>query len=417
MRKLYAMALAAATLAVFSAPYTVRALALGNDERPVPEDKPDQKTLNRLAEAVEKNPNDINARCELGACYDQLALPDLAREQYAAAIKAAPNNPHLWMLRVKQELKAGRSEVAMHLIESAHERFGEDPEVLFWYGNYFQAKSKIDDAAFAYNLALKKNPEIEGLRSALGEVCLDKLRYGDALNLANDEIKSHPQFWLAYKVKAFALMGLHKPDEALAPLRVAYANYPTKAIVARTYARACIWCGLYKEGLTPALMFLNSTSNLTSNDPVAKKMVATILKHLPKSYLEKELPALSESIQKIKPNAAFYFALGDTLDRVDLNDIAVGQFYNGLRAEPSFARGLFRLGRDFELARRDYKAALMLYSQASVMAPDDPEIASYFLRLGNRYKNRENDLAWRLKDAMQPSIPSVIPFDVKVNAK
>lgn len=417
MRKLYGMALAAVTLAILAAPYTVPALALGNDDRPVPEDKPDQKTLNRLAEAVEKNPNDVNARCELAACYDQLALPDLAREQYAAAIKAAPNNAHLWMMRVKQELKSGRSDVAMHLIESAHERFAEDPEVLFWYGNYFAAKSKIDDAAFAYNLALKKNPEIEGLRSALGEVCLDRLRYGDALNLAEEEIKSHPQFWLAYKVKAFALMGLHKPDQALAPLRVAYANYPTKAIVARTYARACIWCGLYQEGLTPALMFLNCTSNLTSNDPVAKKMVGTILEHLPKSYVAKELPTLVESIQKTKPNAAFYFALGDTLDRVNLNDIAVAQFYNGLKAEPSFARGLFRLGRDFELARRDYKAALMLYSQASVMAPNDPEIASYFLRLGNRYKNRENDLAWRLKDAMQPAIPSVIPFEVKINAK
>ncbi|MBS1953034.1 MAG: tetratricopeptide repeat protein [Cyanobacteria bacterium SZAS-4] len=417
MRKLYGMALAAATLAVFSAPYTVPAVALGDDDRPVPEEKPDQKTLNRLAEAVEKNPNDVSARCELGACYDQLALPDLAREQYAAAIKAAPNNPHLWMLRVKQELKSGRSEVAMHLIESAHERFADDPEVLFWYGNYFAAKSRIDDAAFAYNLALKKNPEIEGLRSALGEVCLDRMRYGDALNLANDEIKSHPQFWLAYKVKAFALMGLHKPDEALPPLRVAYANYPTKAIVARTYARACIWCGLYKEGLTPALMYLNSTSNLTSNDPVAKKMAGTILEHLPKEYVEKELPKLVESIQKIKPNAAFYFALGDTLDRVDLNDLAVGQFYSGLRAEPGFARGLFRLGRDFEIARRDYKAALMLYSQASVMAPDDQEIATYFARLGRRYKNRENDLAWRLKDAMLPAIPSVIPFEVKVNAK
>lgn len=417
MRKLYGMALAAATLAVFSAPYTVPVLALGNDDRPAPEQKPDQKTLNRLAQAVEKNPNDIDARCQLGACYDQLALPDLAREQYSAAIKAAPNNPHLWMLRVRQELKAGRSEVAMHLIESAHDRFADDPEVLFWYGNYFAAKSRTDDAAFAYNLALQKNPEIEGLRSALGEVCLDKMRYGDALRLADEEIKSHPKFWLAYKVKAFALMGLHKPDQALAPLRVAYANYTSKAIVARTYARACIWCGLYQEGLTPALMFLNSTSNLTSNDPVAKKMVATILEHLPKTYVAKELPILSDSVQKIKPNAAYYFALGDTLDRVDMNDIAVNQYYNGLKAEPNFARGLFRLGRDFELARRDYKAALMLYAQANAIAPNDPEIATYFLRLGKRYKNRENDLVWRLKDYMLPSIPSVIPFDVKINAK
>lgn len=417
MRKLDALILAAVTLAIFAAPYSVQAVVTGKDDHPVREEKPTQQQLNRLADAVEKNPNDVDARCELAACYDALALPDLAREQYMAAVKMAPNNPHLWMLRVKQELKNGRSEVAMHLIESAHERFADDPEVLFWYGNYFAAKSKVDDAAFAYNLALQKNPEIEGLRSALGEVCLDKMRYGDALNLAEEEIKSHPQFWLAYKVKAFALMGLSRPQEALPPLRVAYANYPTKAIVARTYARACIWCGHYQEALLPALMFLNLSSNLTSNDYVAKRLLNEILEHLPKDITSKELPSISAAVQKIKPNAAYYFALGDTLDHANLNDLAISQYYAGLQMEPNFARGLFRLGKDFEQARRDYKAALMLYSQANALAPQDPEIAAYFLRMARRYENRPNDLAWQLKDYFQPSIPSVIPFDVKIKAR
>lgn len=417
MRKLWALTLAAVTLAGFAAPNSVQAITAGADATPVREEKPSQQTLNRLAEAVEKNPNDVDARCQLAACYDQLALPDLAREQYMAAVKLAPNNAHLWMLRVKQELKNGRSDVAMHMIETAHERFTDDPEVLFWYGNYFAAKSKIDDAAVAYNMALQKNPEIEGLRSALGEVMLDKMRYGDALNLAEQEIKAHPQFWLAYKVKAFALMGLGRTQAALSPLRVAYANYPTKAIVAKTYARACIWCGYYQEALLPSLMYLNTTSNLTSNDYDAKRLLNTVLTNVPKSIVEKELPSISVAVQKIKPNAAYYFALGDTLDHSGFNDLAISQYYAGLQMEPNFARGLFRLGRDFEEARRDYKAALMLYAKANQLAPQDPEIATYFLRLGRRYKIRDNDLAWQLKDYFRPKIPSVIPFDVKINAK
>ncbi|HEY9733203.1 MAG TPA: tetratricopeptide repeat protein [Drouetiella sp.] len=417
MRRWQALTLTAVALAISVAPYSVQALTPGQDDRPVHEEKPTQKTLNALAQAVEKNPGDVDARCRLAACYDQLALPDLAREQYMAAVNLAPNNPHLWMLRVREELKNGRSEVAMHMIETAHERFKDDPEVLFWYGNYFAAKSKVDDAAFAYNLALKKNPEIEGLRSALGEVCLDKMRYGDALNLAEEEIKAHPQFWLAYKVKAFALMGLGRPQEALAPLRVAYANYPTKAVVARTYARACLWCGNYQEALTPALMYLNASSSLTTNDYMAKRLVTSVLEKADRRFLNRELPAISAAVQKTKPNAAYYFALGDTLDRVNLNDLAIGQYQAGLQMEPTFARGLFRLGRDYEEARRDYKAALMLYAQANQLAPQDPEIATYFLRLGRRYKNRDNDLAWQLKDYCLPAIPSVIPFDVKINAK
>ncbi len=403
----------ATLLAISATPYTVQAFESGRDDRPLAEEKPDQKTLNRLAEAVEKNPNDVAARCELGACYDKLGLPDLAREQYSLAVKIAPNNPHLWINRVKQELKSGRSELAMHLIESAHERFANDPEVLFWYGNYSAAKQRIDEAAFAYQLALKQNSDVEGLRSALGEICLEKMRYGDALTLANEEIKTHPNFWLAYKVKAFALMGLRRPAQALAPLRVAYANYPTKATVARTYAHACIWCGNYQEGLEPALTFLDATSSLTTNDIGAKQMLSTILENLPKSVVEQELPALSKKIQAAKPNAAYYFALGDTLDKLGLYELAIGQYTSGLKMEPEFARALFRLGSDYETARRDYRTALLLYAAANRLAPDDPEILSHLWRLNNRYKTRSNDLAWQLKDWMQPAIPSAMEINAK----
>ncbi len=403
----------AALLAISTTPYTVLALASGGDDHAVAAEKPDQKTLNRLAQAVEKNPTDVAARCELGACYDKLGLPDLASEQFSLAVKVAPDNPHLWMNRVKQELKSGRSELAMHLIESAHERFASDPEVLFWYGNYFAAKQRIDDAAFVYQLALKKNSEIEGLRSALGEVCLEKMRYGDALRLADEEIKRHPNFWLAYKVKAFALMGLRRPAQALPPLRVAYANYPTKAIVARTYAHACIWCGNYQEGLEPALTFLDATSSLTTNDLGAKKMLSTILENLPKSVVEKELPALTKKIQAAKPNAAYYFALGDTLDNFGLYELAIEQYTSGLKMEPEFARALFRLGRDYEIARRDYRTALLLYAAANRLAPDDAEILTHLWRLNYRYKTKYNDLAWQLKDWLQPAIPSAMEINAK----
>jgi tetratricopeptide (TPR) repeat protein len=415
MRSLWGIALAA-TLAILLTPYTVQAIDLTRDDHPVSEAKPDQQTLNRLAAAVEKNPNDVTARCELGACYDKLGLPDLAREQYSQAVKVAPNSPHLWMIRVKQELKQGHTDIATHLIESAHDRFANDPEVLFWYGNLFAAKSRPDDANLAYQMALKQNSEVEGLRSAIAEVDLEKMRFGDALLMAEEEIKRHPDFSLAYKVKGFALMGLRRPDQAMAPLRIAYASFKTQPMVSRTYAHACIWCGLYQEGLEPALAFLDATSTLTSNDLGAKKMLRAILEQIPKTELEKELPGLNKIIQKAKPNAAYYFALGDTLDRLDLHDLAIDQYFAGLMMEPEFARGLFRLGKDLELSRRDYKAALVLYVHANKLAPDDPEIFDHLLRLNYRMQTRWNDLAWQLKDWMRPAIPSALDKQDKQQA-
>jgi hypothetical protein len=81
--------------------------------------------------------------------------------------------------------------------------------------------------------------------------------------------------------------------------------------------------------------------------------------------------------------------------------------------EPEFARALFRLGSDYETARRDYRTALLLYAAANRLAPDDPEILSHLWRLNNRYKTRSNDLAWQLKDWMQPAIPSAMEINAK----
>lgn len=224
------------------------------------------------------------------------------------------------------------------------------------------------------------------------------MRFGDALILANEELALHPDFALGYKVKGFALMGLRKPNEAIAPLRIAYISFRNQPLLQRTYAHACTWCGLYDEALEPALAFLNSTSNLTSNDPGAKNILSTVLENLPKSKVQKELPELVKKMQESKPNAAFFFALGDTLDRAGEHLLAMDYYTLGLKMEPNFARGLFRLGKDYELFKRDYVTALLLYQAAYKLDPDDAEIGTYYFRLHQRYQTRSNDLAWQLKD-------------------
>lgn len=117
MRKFGAIVFTAIMLAVLVEPNMVSASSLSSEDHSVASIRPDQKALDTLAAAVEKNPNDVDARCALAGCYESLGLPDLAQEQYSAAIQVAPNNAHLWMLRVKQELKNGHPTLATKLIE------------------------------------------------------------------------------------------------------------------------------------------------------------------------------------------------------------------------------------------------------------------------------------------------------------
>lgn len=388
------LALAATAVATLIAPYAVHSYVMPPDVRTAAGERPTQKEVDDLAARVEKNPNDIDAHCALASCYERLGLPELASEQYAIAVKLAPNNPQMWLVRAKQELKSGQTKQAIKLIQAAHDRFGDDPEVLFWFGNMLAAQAQNDNAEFTYKLALEKNPNIEGLRSALGQLCLEQARYGDALVLANQELRLYPTFPLAFKVKGIALMGLSKPDQAIGPLRIAYQAYHQPTL-ARSYAHAAIWNGAYEEALDPAISYLNSSSTLNANDPASKDLLLTIMRHVPKSKIYGVLPDL---LQKQRANPAFYFALGDTLDRAGYNDLAIDLYSLGLRLEPRFARGLFRLGRDYEVVRKDYPAALFLYEQAYKLSPQDPEIQEYLVRLEDRVKNRDNDIAWQLKD-------------------
>jgi tetratricopeptide (TPR) repeat protein len=115
------------------------------------------------------------------------------------------------------------------------------------------------------------------------------------------------------------------------------------------------------------------------------------------------LPQISLAVSAARSNAGYHFALGDVLDHLNYRDLAMKQYAYGLKAEPDYARGLFRLGNDYEVYRHDYPMALSLLNMAHKLAPDDPEISTHFLRLNTRSGTLYNDLALRLRDWLHPA--------------
>jgi tetratricopeptide (TPR) repeat protein len=81
-----------------------------------------------------------------------------------------------------------------------------------------------------------------------------------------------------------------------------------------------------------------------------------------------------------------------------MNELAIDHWNAGLQVEPTFARAIFRMGRELELYRHEYKEALQCYERAHILKPDDREIEAYLVRLKERYPQRPFDIAWNLKD-------------------
>jgi len=364
-----------------------------NHEQPVTD-----AMVAEIQRALEGDPQNMVAHMTLAQCYDRLAMPDMANDEYALAVKFSPDDPHALVEFVKAQIKTGHPQVAMKLLEAASKRFPQDPEVMFWYANYLATTNRTSEASALYNIALKHNAKILGLASALGQLRLDEGRYGDANQLANQDLALDKNFILAYRVKGFALANLSRWSEAQAPLHLAYEQQPFKGGVAKMYAKACSWGGDYHSALEPALVDLAITASLDANNLEQKAAVLDIIRKLPRDFSTAKIGIVSVNLDKTLHNPAFHFALGDVLDHAGMHDAAIEQYDKGLQIAPDYSRAIFRLGKDMELYKQQYKEALFCYSKAHQLSPGDPEITAYYARLNQRLQTRQEDIAWRLKD-------------------
>lgn len=363
-----------------------------------------EKTVQSIQNIIEADPNNREAHFVLANCYDQLGLPDLATEQYAEAVKLSPNDPHALVEYVKALIKNGDTKSAMQLLDAADKRFPKDPEVSFWYANSLATAGKFDDAVRRYKFALARNPNILGIHSAFGETLLDRGRYGDAVREADADLRIDKNFPLAHKVRGIALCGLGRFQEAIPDLQFAYKIWPMKTDLTHKYVAACVWNQDYRQALDPAIMLIAQTSSLDANNMREKQYLREIIRHLPEAVVKQRINELGPGIDSTYRNPAFHFALGDVLDAVGKPELAIDQYQAGIAMMPTFARGIFRLGKDLEQARHEYEQALFCYRKAHELAPSDKEINMHLVRLQQRLRDRQADIAWRLKDWLSGGI-------------
>lgn len=408
--------LAAAQLTFAAAPPSISE-QLEAIEKKIEKDELSDEVYAQLDSIITKEPTNYRAHLYLGNCYAKLGLPENAIEEFKLATKYGPNQPKAFVELVQQQIRLGQIPAAIELLNEAKRKFPNDPEVLFYSGTELFSKGKIPEAQYIWRLAMNKNKKILGLGSALGEVSLMQGDFPKAIALAQQDLAIKPDFAMANRIYGLALASTGKFEQSIAPLNKAYEQQPFKQGLAENLAACAVWAGKWKIALEPSIIALGATASLDNNNPKEKKRLYEVFRHVTPKEIEFAIEAATIKIGT-RPPAAYFFALGDVLDSVNMCKLAIEQYKRGLKEEPAFGRAWFRLGKDLEIYAKDYQQALQCYQKAHVFRMQDQEITMHMYSLADKLAKRDLDWSWKLKDVLRPpkKMPQLIEPEATASA-
>lgn len=354
-----------------------------------------------LEKIIEADPTNYRAHLYLGNCYDKLGLLENAAEEFKLATKYGPSAPKGFVELVKQQVRLGQMPAAMELLRDAQKKFPNDPEIMFWAGTYLVSQSKWPEAERVLTTALNMGKPILGLPSALAEIKMVQGDFVRAKELAQKDLAIKPTDAMANRIYGLCLASIGNFEESIKPLSIAYEQQPFKNGLAENLSACALWAGQYHVALEPSIIALGATASLDSNNQREKTRLYDVFRHVSHKDIERAVESATIKIGK-HPPGAYFFALGDVLDGIKMHKLAIAQYQRGLQEEPTFGRGWFRLGKDFEVYARNYDQAMLCYQKAHAFKPEDQEIALHMYSLSDKLAKRDKDWSWKLKDVLKP---------------
>ncbi len=143
-----------------------------------------QKAVGIWERVIELDPANVAARRNLGMAYVELQEPDKARENLVEAAVLDPKDA--WSFVV--------------------------------LGNILAKENDLDGAERFYKQALELKPEDGWAMNSLGAMCTERHNYEDAIAWFEKSIRLNPKFANPYFGRAHALVGMGKPEAALASI-------------------------------------------------------------------------------------------------------------------------------------------------------------------------------------------------------
>ncbi len=393
----------------------VRILHIGYRQDIVSERRKHERTIRMLREEVQKNPDDLFQRFNLGnAYYVAGRYAEAVQELEPIVDQIEPYADHAsigYVLLANALYALGRYQQVLEVHERAQKRGIDHPGLDFADGYAYLSLRRYDEAVQAFQKAIQARGDerffggdtsISGFKAyyGLAQAYLGLERLEESEAECRRALQEQPNFAEARYLLAQLLFAQGEFTSALKELEQAYQHAPQNPEIARElamrYEEARRWTDAYAIWRRLVSNFQNNpewrwhsatcaerlnlwqeaqadyTEITVTNPHFAPAWVNLGRVHLAQGDYEGALSCFTRAIELNPEDANAFFNAGDALYRLGAYEAAAETYTAGLQRDPQNAQGFFTLGNAY-FQMGAYDAAIMAYQQALALQPDHAE--------------------------------------------
>lgn len=353
--------------------------------------------VNDLQSIIKRDPNDPEAHFVIGEVLNALGFQNLAADQFKLACKSNQN----YFLDRYHELLRQNVNYVLPITHFAVQHYPNDSAVLYVQGWYAYKRNREPEAAEFYRKALAAKPAWPGIYGSLAQLLYIQRENAEALKYAELALKEDPRDFNGLSVHTLILCErTGRPQRYIQELSAIAAVRPNNSKVQLALATGYLAMHEYDKAVEPTLLAIKYGSAGTQVQ--GGELLRTIMQNLPKEAVLSELDQTSPSNKKDVLSTLLRMRVAATLSELAAHKDAAKLLLQELQFSEFLAPGLnFRIAQELD-ALHDDETALYFYKSAHQLMPEDDKIERTYLRAAQRYVNRSNDLARRLKLKLYP---------------
>ena len=311
---------------------------------PVPSASPTQNPLDRIAtlqQTVKDNPNDKEAREELGMLLIENGKPADGRDQLENAVRLGVNDAQVWFFIGVANRELNDMPDALTAFEKAELIDPSNGAVLGSLCDAYLALNRLDDAQKIANRAIALHPNDSFGYLAMGTVLLDKGQFDEGRKYVQKALSIDPKDMRALLIMGRSYMSDKKPDYdlALQQFELILAQDPKN--VDALHAKAEALAG--KNDVAGAVAVLQQVVKMNPDSVEPEDDIAEL-------YLSKHLEDQARQefalASKDHPKATEPYVLEAEYDQQEKRyPQAATEFEQALAIAPDDSRILFEYGR------------------------------------------------------------------------
>ncbi|MFA7338960.1 MAG: tetratricopeptide repeat protein [Candidatus Obscuribacterales bacterium] len=319
-------------------------------------------TAKQVEQLLKNQPKTYAAHYAAGQLYESQGFYGQAQDEFRQALSFPPVKPDAYKRLAQLALKSSDYATAEKVATDGLHLFPKDYGMLLTAGYVLHNQNKLPAALNMYQRARAARPQDAQICLAIADVLAAMNKPEQALQeMARFDKVSQPTTLSIYE-KAKILLALKRYDQALAELDKNFNQDPANFANNKLYASTLANQGNRLKALEVALCLLANANGKEME--MSKQRVTNLLGPMPEGVPPNVIAKAEGRIKDLRVKARMHFALGDVYDRKSQFDFAIKQYQAGLKLDPLFARGHYRLGLDLEKHSKDLKAASASFKKA-----------------------------------------------------